>query len=116
MKRAILRLAAGAALANSAVAVLVTASSSCAQQCGNVLSSTTPADIQCDQNSYSSGAGLVFKNCLNCELTSTAYDTATNQSDQEWLLYNSRYALSECLFGQPGNNSAALADSPCITS
>lgn len=111
-----LRLATGAALANSATAIMVSPDSSCDQQCGNVLDATTPADIVCDQNGYTSAAGTVFQNCLNCEISSSDYDTTTNQSDQQWALYNSRYALSECLFGEPGDNDAFLAASPCITS
>lgn len=114
MRLAVSRLAAGAALAHLVAAVLVTPSSSCDQQCGNVLNSNSPTDIECDQNDYGSAAGIVFKNCLTCELTSTAYETNPNQSDQQWMLYNSRYALSECLWGYPGNN--VVADTPCITS
>lgn len=112
MRRGIVGLAAGAALVKSAAAIMVTSDSACDQQCGNVLDATTPADVVCDQDNYSSAAGVVFKNCLNCEVASTAYDTTTNQSDQQWALYNSRYALSECLFG-----ASALPESEvCITS
>ncbi|CAN8095333.1 unnamed protein product [Discula destructiva] len=110
----IVRLATSAAVFNSAAAILVTSSSSCNQQCGNVLDATTPDDIVCDQDSYGNAAGTVFKNCLNCEISSTAYETNPNQSDQHWMLYNSRYALSECLWGQPGNRD--VGDSPCLTS
>lgn len=109
------RLAAAAAtLANTANAILVTSGSTCDSQCGNVLDATTAADIVCDQNNYGSAAGIVFKNCMNCELTSNYYTTNPNESDQQWMLYNSRYALSECLFGEPGNVS--VGSSPCTTS
>lgn len=114
MKTTFTRSAAAAALVKSASAILVTSGSSCDQQCGNVLSATTPADIVCDQSNYGSAAGVVFENCLNCEITSTYYTTNPNQSDQQWMLYNSRYALSECLFGEPGNES--VGSSPCTTS
>lgn len=108
------RLAASAALISSATTIIVTPGSSCDQQCGNVLDATTPADIVCSQGNYGSAAGVVFKNCMNCELSSTYYATTPNETDQQWLLYNSRYALSECLWGEPGNIS--VGDSPCITS
>lgn len=68
----------------------------------------------CDQNDYGTSAGVVYKNCMNCELTSTYYSTELNQTDQQWLLYNARYALSYCMFGEPGN--VDVGDSPCITS
>ncbi|KAK7749444.1 hypothetical protein SLS53_000017 [Cytospora paraplurivora] len=103
MRFATARLAAGAALASSACAILVTDGSSCDDQCGNVLSATTGADIECNQNDYGSAAGIVYKNCMNCELSSTYYDTQTNETDQQWLLYNARYALSYCMWGEPGN-------------
>lgn len=116
MKATFTRLAAAAAALpiQSVTAILVTSGSSCDQQCGNVLDATTPADIVCDQNSYGSAAGVVFKNCMTCELTSTYYTTNPNESDQHWMLYNSRYALSECLWGSPGNST--VANSPCTTS
>lgn len=116
MKATLTRLAAAAALAKSATAILVTSGSTCDQQCGNVLDATTPADIVCNQNDYGSAAGIVFKNCMNCEQTSTYYTTNPNESDQQWMLYNSRYALSECLWGEPGNNSVESIIVPCTTS
>lgn len=116
MRLATVRLATGAALVNVAVAILVTSSSSCDQQCGNVLDGNSPTDIECDQDNYGSAAGTVFKNCLNCEMTSTAHQTNPNQSDQQWMLYNSRYALSECLWGDPDDSNAGIGDSPCTTS
>lgn len=105
---------AGAALSGRSAAILVTSGSTCDQQCGNVLDATTPSDIVCSEDDYGSSAGVVFKNCMNCELTSTFYTTNPNSSDQQWLLYNSRYALSVCLWGTPGNID--VGDSPCITS
>lgn len=102
-------LAAGAVLVRSVAAIIVTTGSPCSSQCGNVLDATTPADIECDQNNYGTAAGTVFKNCIDCELTSTDYETNPNQSDQQWMLYNSRYALSECMFNNP------IVSSPCFT-
>lgn len=114
MRFAAARLAASAAFASSATAILVTDGSSCDDQCGNVLSATTGADIECNQNDYGSAAGIVYKNCMNCELSSTYYNTQTNETDQQWMLYNARYALSYCMWGEPGN--VDVGDSPCITS
>ncbi|KAI3401056.1 hypothetical protein diail_766 [Diaporthe ilicicola] len=108
------RLAVSVALANSATAIVVTPDSPCDDQCGNVLSATTGADIECDQNNYGSAAGTVFRNCLNCELGSKYYSEELNQTDQQWTLYNSRFALSYCVFGDPGNDN--VGDSPCVTS
>lgn len=108
------RLAVSVALANAATAILVTPDSPCDDQCGNVLSATTGSDIQCDQNGYGSAAGTVFKNCMNCEMGSSYYSAELNQTDQQWMLYNSRFALSYCVFGDPGN--ANVGDSPCVTS
>lgn len=115
MKSWIARLAAGAALAGPTCAILVTSGSSCSSSCGNVLDATTRNDLVCTESDLSSSSATVLKSCLNCELTSTYYSTNPNQTDQQWLLYNSRYTLSECLWGYPGNNSAD-GDSPCITS
>ncbi|ROW06122.1 hypothetical protein VMCG_04646 [Cytospora schulzeri] len=106
-------LAASAVLASSASAILVTQGSTCDTQCGNVLSATTDPDIECDQNNYGSSAGTVLKNCMNCELSSTYYDTASNQSDQQWLLYNARYAVSHCVWHQSGNYDVCRTSRAC---
>lgn len=115
MKSWIARLVAGAALAGSATAIAVTTGSSCSSSCGNVLDSTTRADLVCTDYELTTSTATVLKSCMNCELTSTYYETNPNETDQQWLLYNSRYTLSECLWGYPGNNTV-MGDSPCITS
>jgi hypothetical protein len=114
MRPATARLAVCTALASSAAAILVTPDSPCDTQCGNVLSATTGSDIECDQNNQGSAAGTVFRNCMNCELSSKFYDTGSNQTDQQWMLYNSRFAVSYCVFGDPGNEN--IGTSPCVTS
>lgn len=116
MTVSVLRLAVHAALLGSSAAVLVTTGSSCAQQCGNVLDATTPADIVCSPSDYGTAAGIVLKNCMTCELTSTYHTTNPNSTDQQWLLYNARYALSECLWGDPGDNNVDANVGPCLTS
>ncbi|POS74772.1 hypothetical protein DHEL01_v206842 [Diaporthe helianthi] len=114
MRPATARLAVSTALASSAVALLVTPNSPCDTQCGNVLSATTGSDIECSQDNYGNAAGTVFRNCMNCELGSKYYSTEANQTDQQWLLYNSRFAVSYCVFGEPGNEDIGV--SPCVTS
>ncbi|KKY35548.1 putative lpxtg-domain-containing protein [Diaporthe ampelina] len=108
------RLVVSTALVSSAAAILVTPDSPCDSQCGNVLSATTGGDIECDQNNYGNAAGTVFRNCMNCELGSKYYSAELNQSDQQWMLYNSRFAVSYCVFGDPGNEN--IGDTPCVTS
>ncbi|PSR90816.1 hypothetical protein BD289DRAFT_365470 [Coniella lustricola] len=114
MVLSILRLIASVASFKFATAILVTTGSTCDQQCGNILTATTPADIVCQNSDFSGSTGTVMKNCMNCELTSTYYTTNPNSTDQQWLLYNSRYTLSECLWGEPGNID--VGDTPCVTS
>ncbi|KAH6987505.1 hypothetical protein BKA56DRAFT_669150 [Ilyonectria sp. MPI-CAGE-AT-0026] len=95
-----------------AEAILVAPNSPCSTDCGNVLSSTSADDIVCSQNSYSSGAGQVFDGCVSCEIAS---DYSNNgETDQQWALYNLRYATSYCLFGNPNNTD--VITTPCITS
>jgi len=71
--------------ASSAVALLVTPDSPCEKNCGNVLSSTTGADIVCDESQYSlAPAGIVYQNCVGCEARSNFSENG--QSDLQWLL------------------------------
>lgn len=73
------------ALAGPASALLVAPNSPCEKYCGNVLTTTTGADMTCDQSLYSSSsAGIVFESCIGCELKS-AYATG-NTSDLAYLL------------------------------
>ncbi|KPM41311.1 hypothetical protein AK830_g5239 [Neonectria ditissima] len=95
----------------AANAILVAPSSPCSSDCGNVLDATTPDDIVCSQDSYTSGAGQVFEGCVECEISSDySHD---GETDQQWMLYNLRYAVSYCLFGTPDNSD--VITTPCIT-
>ncbi|CAK7211050.1 hypothetical protein SBRCBS47491_000986 [Sporothrix bragantina] len=106
-----LALVTAVALAGPATALLVAPGSPCEQYCGNVLSTTTGADMTCQDSDYASqSAGIVFESCINCELKS-AYSSG-NTSDLNYLLYNLRYTVSYCLFGLENNTNAA--GSPCI--
>ncbi|CAK7223968.1 hypothetical protein SCUCBS95973_005359 [Sporothrix curviconia] len=106
-----LTLVTAVALAGPATALLVAPGSPCEQYCGNVLSTTTGADMTCQDSDYAaSSAGIVFETCIGCELKS-AYSSG-NTSDLNYLLYNLRYTISYCLFGL--ENSTDAAGSPCI--
>ncbi|CAK7202357.1 hypothetical protein SEUCBS139899_005080 [Sporothrix eucalyptigena] len=106
-----LALVTAVALAGPATALLVASGSPCEQYCGNVLSTTTGADMTCQDSDYSSSAaGIVFESCINCELKS-AYSTG-NTSDLMYLLYNLRFTMAYCLFGLENNTN--VAGSPCI--
>ncbi|KAJ9143725.1 Lpxtg-domain-containing protein [Pleurostoma richardsiae] len=112
MARAARRLFVSTALAaSSTTALLVAPASPCGTYCGNVLTSTTGSEITCDESQYSASAGVVFESCTNCELSSTY--SSQGQTDLQWLLYNLRFAISWCVFGDPGNKNAG--DNPCIT-
>ncbi|KAK7432740.1 hypothetical protein QQZ08_000600 [Neonectria magnoliae] len=103
--------AVAAAVVPAADAILVAPNSPCSRDCGNVLDATNPDDIVCSQNSYTSGAGQVFEGCVECEMSSDySHD---GQTDQQWMLYNLRYAVSYCLFGTPDNSE--VITTPCIT-
>ncbi|KAL1876883.1 hypothetical protein VTK73DRAFT_9036 [Phialemonium thermophilum] len=104
--------AAFAAFLGTSASIFVTDGSSCAIQCGNVADAITGADVVCDETQYGSQAGIVFENCIRCELGSNY--TIGNRSDLQSLLYNIRFATSYCVFGDPGNPN--IRDSPCVTS
>lgn len=85
------------ALVGPATGLLVAPNSPCEQYCGNVLSTTTGADMTCDDTLYSSSAaGIVFESCIGCELKS-AYSTG-NVSDLAYLLCKSTSSISTHLY------------------
>ncbi|KAM0237885.1 hypothetical protein ACHAP5_008836 [Fusarium lateritium] len=100
-------------LLSPVVAILVADNSPCGTLCGNVLDATTADDIVCQEDDYKSGAGIVYQQCVACELSSD-YHTKKNETDLQWLLYNVRYAVSYCLFGVPDNEK--IINTPCLTS
>ncbi|KJZ74221.1 hypothetical protein HIM_06452 [Hirsutella minnesotensis 3608] len=95
-----------------AQAILASPDSPCSTTCGNVLDSTSPADLVCDRGGFSGTTGQLFQGCLECEMHSGFHDG--NRSDVKSMLYNMRYAVSYCLFGEPVNPH--LVNTPCITS
>ncbi len=85
MRPSTLGLVVSTAFAGGARAMLVTNGSPCDQNCGNVLSSTSGSDMDCDQSTFSSSsAGIVYQSCVDCELKSTYSNN--NQTDLQWLL------------------------------
>ncbi|KAF4452896.1 hypothetical protein F53441_4322 [Fusarium austroafricanum] len=103
----------GLSLLGPTVAIIVASNSPCGTVCGNVLDATTNDDVVCHEGDYMSGSGSVFQQCLTCEQSSD-YSTKNNETDQEYYLYNLRYATSYCLFGVPDNKN--VIDTPCLTS
>ncbi|KAK8859313.1 lpxtg-domain-containing protein [Apiospora arundinis] len=119
-----MRLASGIALfgvlLGRAVALRVAPGSQCAVQCGNVLDSTSKNDIVCKEADYKAvSAGQVFQKCVSCESTSDyVSDVSTRppqQTDLGSMLYNMRYAMAYCLYGDLGN-PADIGSNPCLTS
>ncbi|KAL7936752.1 hypothetical protein V8C35DRAFT_296355 [Trichoderma chlorosporum] len=117
MLRLLTSFAAASVVLPAAQAILVAPDSPCSTNCGNVLDSTTPADLVCTPGQYTggynNGAGTVFQGCVQCELES-GYVTKDNYSDNEAALYNLRYALSYCVFNEPSHYD--YVDNPCTTS
>ncbi|KAM5342553.1 hypothetical protein ACJ41O_013519 [Fusarium nematophilum] len=72
-------------LLSPAASILVADDSPCGTLCGNVLSATTSDDIVCNEGDYTSGAGIVYQQCLACQQTSD-YRTSDNETDQQYLL------------------------------
>jgi len=69
-------------------AIRVATGSPCSAKCGNVLDQTSSDNIVCDEGAYSSGDGMVFKNCVTCEARSTYVTEGTNgkESDLQWMI------------------------------
>ncbi|KAK0383357.1 hypothetical protein NLU13_9270 [Sarocladium strictum] len=109
-------------LAPAAVRALqFTPGSECAAYCldgsdGNSFtakdSNTNTTDIVCHDTDYSTKSrGIKFKNCEEC-LSKSDHVNGT-ESDTYWFLYNLRYSLSTCLFGNPREVQDPV-NSPCI--
>lgn len=87
-------------------AVEVTPNSKCSSLCDNNIANgadpgddansfTVASDVVCGDDQYdgpnSTAAGRKFKDCLNCELNSTATDAKTKQNEAYWVLCAFRY-------------------------
>lgn len=73
-----------AGVAGVANAVIVTPGSPCEMSCGNVLTSTEPDDLVCQQESYDDVEGELFKTCVECEMRSNY--SSEGQTDVQWSL------------------------------
>ncbi|KFZ23399.1 hypothetical protein V502_02122 [Pseudogymnoascus sp. VKM F-4520 (FW-2644)] len=102
-----------AGFVGQSAAIRAVASSPCASLCGDV-TSTTGSDILCTAADLHTNKGQAFSKCVSCQMTSTAMDSKTGDTDLKWVLYNLRYAMSSCMWGFPGNSS--VQNTPCLTS
>ncbi|PTU24066.1 hypothetical protein P175DRAFT_0505792 [Aspergillus ochraceoroseus IBT 24754] len=91
---------------------LRTASGSpCASLC-SPSNDTAPSEIVCEDYQFRETAvGRKFQSCISCELNSTYVDSASDESDLEWALYNLRYGFSSCVYGYP--EKVGNVSSPC---
>lgn len=120
-------------------AVEVTPNSPCSSLCDNSISNdsdpgddansfTVGKNVVCNDYEYdgpnSTAPGRKFKDCLNCELNSTATDSKTNQNEAYWVLcaspffpdvpghmtdsrlrpVNMKFTFDWCVFAIPDNN------------
>jgi len=61
--------------------------SPCTDVCSGNPQNTLEKDVVCFDTDYTDNKdGEALRNCVACELNSTAVDTANNQSDVEWAL------------------------------
>ncbi|KAK8079100.1 hypothetical protein PG994_002907 [Apiospora phragmitis] len=98
-------------------ALRVAPGSQCGVQCGNVLDSTSKNDIVCKEADYKvASAGQVFQECISCESTSDYVSKSASgqqQTDLGSMLYNMRYAMAYCIYGDLGNDD--IGSNPCLT-
>lgn len=105
-----------AAVSHLVYALQVSPSSPCASKCldnanGNASdaasSTTASSNLACQDWEYvganSTQAGQDFSECNNCMKNSGYQDTATNESDVRWFLFNNRATLDWCIFGRFGD-------------
>ncbi|MCJ1422334.1 hypothetical protein MMC29_000214 [Sticta canariensis] len=100
-------------------AVEVTPNSECSPLCDNFISNdsdpgddrtsfTLTGDVVCNDDEYdgpnSTVPGRKFKDCLTCELKSTAIDKKTKQNEAYWVLFNMKFTFDWCVFAYPDNN------------
>lgn len=94
--------------------------SNCSSVCtSGGASDTLPNDVVCNDSEFTSTTnGTRFRECVECELQSSAVDTSadsmTGDTDVNWGLYNLRYALSTCVYGIPVEK--ASMSTPCQVS
>ncbi|OAQ77469.1 LPXTG-domain-containing protein [Purpureocillium lilacinum] len=126
-----------AAAAAAATGLLVSPGSPCVELCANdtalgrnASTTTVPRrqDIPCEDRQMGNGGGgnkqlereqqqqavgAQFRQCVAC-LEKSAFEQA-GESDQQWFVYNMRYAIDFCIFGYP-NGTGGAGSNPCLTS
>ncbi|KAL7949023.1 hypothetical protein V8C42DRAFT_342041 [Trichoderma barbatum] len=101
-------------------ALRVSPNSPCTSVCTSDVSQSDPKffneqwkDIACkDKDIDGKPEGQRLKSCFTCLQNSTY--THGSENDQDWFLYNLRYASSYCMFGYPNNTD--VDSGPCTTS
>ncbi|KAI1266610.1 hypothetical protein F5Y18DRAFT_382030 [Xylariaceae sp. FL1019] len=110
-----------ALLFSSSSALKVTPNSPCVPLCvGTSADDNDPNsygtendDISCYDTDYATTpAGRRFESCMTC-LQDSTFSQGT-ETDQQWFLYNLRYAFDNCIFGFP--NATGVPSTPCSTS
>ncbi|GJN85948.1 hypothetical protein PLIIFM63780_009524 [Purpureocillium lilacinum] len=126
-----------AAAAAAATGLLVSPGSPCVELCANdtalgrnASTTTVPRrlDIPCEDRQMGNGGGgnkqlereqqqqavgAQFRQCVAC-LEKSAFEQG-GESDQQWFVYNMRYAIDFCIFGYP-NGTGGAGSNPCLTS
>lgn len=107
-----------------ALGLQVTPNSGCASLCMDdptadasdpYSSNTYTSDIVCTDTAYrNTTAGQKFESCVSCLQSSTA--NTTTENDQEWFLYNVRFAFNTCLFTSPNAPVNASANASVVAS
>ncbi|KAK3994722.1 centromere/microtubule binding protein cbf5-like protein [Cladorrhinum sp. PSN332] len=77
-------------------AIRNTEGSHCTKWCGNDQARTAEDEISCTRPSLQTSAGVLWENCIKCQLTSP-YSKGSD-SDLAALTYNLRRSLDKCLF------------------
>lgn len=106
MHRHLTVLAIATTLVSFATPLHVVSNSNCSSVCTEGGSSNTlVADVVCNDADFTSTTnGTRFRDCVECELGSTAVESSGSDlgdSDVDWAIYNLRYAFSTCVYGFP---------------
>ena len=90
------------AVVSPALALESVAGSPCAPICDAEAEGALKDDVVCLDGQYSSTSrGRNFKDCIACQLNSTAVDTTNNVTDVDWAFCQSRSPSRMTLFANP---------------
>ncbi|MCJ1367335.1 hypothetical protein MMC16_006467 [Acarospora aff. strigata] len=80
-------------------------------------SSTQTHDLICEDWQYSganaTGAGRKWKECIECESSSSRFDLPSGENDVYWFLFNIKFTVDWCIFGYPSNPDTTAASTTC---